>query len=143
LRALRSCVVHLSSHVVSQLTVGPRDEADVASASDRYALRFAGEVGRFLLEVQTRIVLELLEPSRGASVPDVGGGHAPPAAPLAEAGFDVRVLWSNPVACSRPRRLLGERAPVLVGDLRGPPARPGSFAAAPSFRRLPHTRDWR
>ena len=54
---------------------------DVETASEDYARRFAGEVGRYFLDVQAEIVLEMLASWPQASVLEVGGGHAQLAGP--------------------------------------------------------------
>ncbi|HEX9203914.1 MAG TPA: class I SAM-dependent methyltransferase, partial [Vicinamibacteria bacterium] len=70
---------------------GGREDADRETSSEEYARRFAGPLGAFFLEVQARTALELLRPWPGASVLDVGGGHAQIAGPLADAGHAVTV----------------------------------------------------
>jgi 2-polyprenyl-3-methyl-5-hydroxy-6-metoxy-1,4-benzoquinol methylase len=61
--------------------------ADVETSSEGYARRFSGEVGKYFLEVQTQITLELLKPWPRARVLDVGGGHGQLALPLVNAGY--------------------------------------------------------
>ena len=51
------------------------ETADIETSSEDYASRFAGGVGRYFLDEQTRITLELLGDVRGSSVLDVGGAH--------------------------------------------------------------------
>ena len=48
------------------------EPADVETASDDYALRFAGSVGTWMLSRQTDIVLELLKLHTGVGILDVG-----------------------------------------------------------------------
>jgi SAM-dependent methyltransferase len=111
----------------------------------RYALRFAGPVGRWFLERQAALVLDLLGPWPGAHVLDVGGGHGQLTRPLLEAGFDVTVLASSPDACSADVRDLAEAGLIRVehGDLLRAPWPDGAFDAVACFRLLPHARDWR
>ena len=49
------------------------EEPDVETSSEGYAHRFSGQVGRYFLEVQAAITLEMLAPFPGARVLDVGG----------------------------------------------------------------------
>jgi 2-polyprenyl-3-methyl-5-hydroxy-6-metoxy-1,4-benzoquinol methylase len=118
--------------------------ADVETSSADYARRFAGPVGEWFLAVQTRLTLELLAGFRGASLLDVGGGHAQLAAPLAEAGFDVTVLGSDDACAERLRPLLDAgRVRFRSGDLLRSPFADNSFDVAVAYRLLPHVDDWR
>jgi hypothetical protein len=54
-----------------------RENAEVEASTEEYARRFDGSVGRWFLEVQTRLTLAALAGLPvGATVLDVGGGHA-------------------------------------------------------------------
>ena len=70
------------------------ETADVETASDDYAARFEGDVGRYFLDQQAAITLKFLDDSPGVRVLDVGGGHGQLTAPLAEQGFDITVTGS-------------------------------------------------
>ncbi|MDQ2673475.1 MAG: methyltransferase, partial [Chloroflexota bacterium] len=73
-----------------------REDADVESSSEAYARRFAGPVGQWFLELQARLTLESLAGlPPGATILDVGGGHAQLAPPLVEAGYRVTVVGSD------------------------------------------------
>ncbi len=120
-----------------------RETPDIESSTDAYARRFAGRAGQYLLDVQRDATLRLLEPWRGGTVLDVGGGHTQLAAPLADAGYRVTILASDSHACARPRRLLNNRVQLLVGDLIDPPLHAKSVDVAISFRIMPHVADWR
>jgi 2-polyprenyl-3-methyl-5-hydroxy-6-metoxy-1,4-benzoquinol methylase len=120
------------------------EHADVETSSADYAQRFAGPLGRFFLDVQTRLTLELLETEAGAAVLDVGGGHGQLAAPLADAGFDVTVLSSTESCAERVRGLVeAGRARFRAGDLLQAPFGDRSFDVVLSYRLLPHVSDWR
>jgi 2-polyprenyl-3-methyl-5-hydroxy-6-metoxy-1,4-benzoquinol methylase len=124
--------------------VSEREEADVETSSDAYARRFAGPVGRFFLDVQARATLELLRPFAGASVLDVGGGHAQLALPLAEAGYRVTVYGSRDSCGDRVRELVGAgRADFRAGDLLHAPWPDQAFDVVLAFRLLPHVARWR
>jgi len=74
----------------------PREVADADAATEQYARRFEGPVGRWFLELQTRITFKALAGlAYGATILDVGGGHAQVAPPLSEAGFRVTVVGSS------------------------------------------------
>jgi SAM-dependent methyltransferase len=120
------------------------EDADVETSSERYALRFAGAVGRWFLQRQASLTLELLRPWPGARVLDVGGGHGQLTRPLLEAGHPVTVYASSAAACGGEVRALAEagRVELQCGDLRHAPWDDRAFDAVLSFRLLPHARDW-
>jgi SAM-dependent methyltransferase len=122
-----------------------REDADIESSSELYAKRFAGPVGQWFLELQTRLTLECLRglPSE-ATVLDVGGGHAQLALPMVEAGYRVTVVGSDP-SCGRRLRALTSagRCRFEVADLLALPYVDRSFDAVVSYRLLAHSIDWR
>lgn len=115
---------------------------DLESSTDRYALRFAGAAGAYLLQVQTAVMLDLLRPWPGARVLDVGGGHAQLAPPLLEAGYDVTVLASCDGALERTQRTV-PAARTAVGDLCNPPFDAMAYDVVVAVRMMAHMRDWR
>ncbi len=123
----------------------PREDADLASASDAYALRFSGGVGRWFLALQARITLEAragLPP--GAPVLDVGGGHAQLAPVLVAKGFRVTVVGSDR-SCGRklgPWMAAGQ-CRFHVADLQRLPYAAGAFSAVLCFRLLAHSVNWK
>ena len=117
--------------------------ADVETSSEDYAQRFSGEVGKYFLEVQTQITLELLKPWPQARVLDVGGGHGQLALPLVNAGYAVTVAGSRPECQDRLTRLLpAESYAFQVGDLLALPFADKSFDVVLSFRLIPHLEAW-
>lgn len=125
-------------------TPDSRHAPDIHSSGDAYAGRFTGAAGAYLLAVQTRAVLRLLAPWPGATVLDVGGGHAQLAVPLAAAGYRVTLLGSDDACFERARRLAGDvQIDTLRGDLMDPPLPDQSVDLAVSFRIMPHIADWR
>jgi 2-polyprenyl-3-methyl-5-hydroxy-6-metoxy-1,4-benzoquinol methylase len=119
------------------------EHADVETSSDGYAARFASAAGAWMLSVQERIVLDWLRATPGASVLDVGGGHAQLALPLANAGFDVTVLGSDPTCIKRiESEVHAGRMQFAVGDLVALPFPARSFAVVISIRLLPHCDAW-
>jgi SAM-dependent methyltransferase len=119
-----------------------REMSDLDSSTERYALRFAGPAGAYLLQVQTALMLDMLRPWPGARVLDVGGGHAQVAPPLLEAGYDVTVLASCEEALERMRRTV-PAARTAVGDLYDPPFDPMAYDVVVAVRMMAHVRDWR
>jgi 2-polyprenyl-3-methyl-5-hydroxy-6-metoxy-1,4-benzoquinol methylase len=123
--------------------VPEREDADVETASEGYARRFAGPVGRFFLERQAAATLDLLRPFPAASVLDVGGGHGQVTGPLLAAGYAVTVLGSDASCEARVREWTAVgRARFVAGDLLAPPLPDRKFDVVLSYRLLPHVRRW-
>jgi ubiquinone/menaquinone biosynthesis C-methylase UbiE len=120
------------------------EDADIGTSSDDYARRFSGAVGRWFLETQTRVTLTLLRDLPvGASILDVGGGHAQIAPPLVEAGYEVTVVGSDPVCAARLEDLTSKgRCRFEVANLLALPFPDRSFDAVVCFRLLPHSVSW-
>lgn len=117
---------------------------DVETSSEAYKGRFAGAVGKYMLEVQERSVLSLLSDlPPGATVLDVGGGHGQLAGPLARQGLRVTVLGSSP-ACSG--GLTDEISQGLVAfqaaDFSRLPYADESFDAVVCIRLMAHVDEW-
>jgi SAM-dependent methyltransferase len=116
---------------------------DVETASDLYARRFDGPVGELLLGAQTTALRDLLAPFHGASVLDVGGGHAQAAALLVADGHHLTVTGSEASCRVRLDRLLPagsfafERAPLDVL-----PFPDDSFDVVVALRLLAHAPRW-
>jgi SAM-dependent methyltransferase len=126
-------------------TPGLREDADVESSSERYARRFDGPVGRWFVDSQTRITLECLAGlPAGASILDVGGGHAQVAPPLVEAGYRVTVVGSDSSCGTRLAPLTSTgRCRFDVGDLQALPYEAGAFDGVVCYRLIAHSVDWR
>lgn len=119
------------------------ETADIETASEDYATRFAGQAGEFFLERQTAITLELLRHLPGARVLDVGGGHAQLAVPLVQQGYRVSVTGSDDVCRARLDRFLpvGSFA-YQTCDCLALPFADRSFDVVMAFRLLPHAERW-
>lgn len=123
---------------------GPREDADIVSSSERYQRRFEGTVGRWFLQLQSRLTLACLEGlGPGATVLDVGGGHAQVAPTLVQAGYEVTVVGSDP-SCGRllePWTSTGQ-CRFDVADLQALPYKNHAFDAVICYRMLAHSIDW-
>jgi SAM-dependent methyltransferase len=119
------------------------EHADIETASEEYASRFSGSVGRFFLDVQTRIILGLLKDFSGASVLDVGGGHAQLAVPLVENGFQVTVTGSDDICRSRLDKMLpADSFNYQTCDSLHLPFADRQFDIVVAVRLLPHVEQW-
>ena len=123
---------------------GPREDADIGTSSDDYARRFTSAVGRWFVATQSRIALRMLRTlPAGASILDVGGGHAQVAPPMIEAGYEVTVVGSDPVCAARLEPWITRgRCRFEVADLLALPYPDRSFDAVVCFRLLPHSIEW-
>jgi SAM-dependent methyltransferase len=120
-----------------------RETADVETSSEGYASRFSGPVGAWMLAAQERAVRGLLGAPGGASVLDVGGGHAQLALPLADAGWRVTVLGSAAVCARRLAPAIGAgRVRCVAGDLLALPFPDRCFDFVVSVRLLSHCERW-
>lgn len=119
-------------------------EADADTATADYATRFAGEVGRWMLDVQYRAVKRALAALPSGPVLDVGGAHAQVAVPLARTGRPVTVTGSSPDCETWLRDRAGETpvAFVAAASLKLPFA-DRAFPVCLSLRLLTHSPDWR
>ena len=119
------------------------DQADADTSTDAYARRFAGPVGAWFLEVQRRIVLDLLSPWPGANLLDLGGGHAQVAASLIAAGHRLTVAGSRETCRERLDRTLPPASfAYRTVDLLDLPWPDRSFDVVLSLRFLSHVIHW-
>ena len=81
---------------------------DVETASEDYARRFSGAIGRYLLDAQYEAFRRLYEPSRRGPIRvlDVGGGHAQLTQQLLDCGFVVWVHGSAACCAERLKPLM-------------------------------------
>ena len=124
-----------------------QEYADVETASDGYARRFAGPTGAWLLAAQERLVRRAVDrlttSSSPLAIPDVGGGHGQLAVPLTEAGHRVTVLASGPQRQPPLDALIAaNRCSFVVGDLHAFPFPDASFDVVTSVRLLSHMDEW-
>ena len=121
----------------------PRETADIETASDAYAARFAGSAGAWMLDVQVAAVRRLLGPDRGLNLLEVGGGHGQLARPLVEDGYPYTVLGSDPVCAKRIADLVAaSRCRFATGDVTALPFPDRAFDAAICIRLLTHCARW-
>lgn len=116
---------------------------DVDTSSADYARRFAGNAGRYLLDVQSATVAAVLEGLPPGRVLDVGGGHGQLVQPLVRLGWDVTVHGTDAICERNLRELHGEReCSFIQGDLSALPVADRSFDLVIAVRLLSHVEDW-
>jgi len=118
------------------------DQADLDPSTERYAQRFAGSTGEWLLSVQTRAVRKLIAPWAGGTVLDIGGGHGQIARPLLEDGHKVVVLSSTEAAFGQAAKIEHPALTLTTGDLMDPPFADQSFDVVTAVRMMAHVGDW-
>ena len=120
------------------------EAADIETASDSYASRFAGAVGAWFLEVQERATLELLAGCPRSRVLDVGGGHGQLTGALVRAGYDVTVQGSALECGARIEQWVRAGAVRFdVASLLDLPYADCAFDVVLCYRLLPHVARWR
>lgn len=119
------------------------ETADIETASDDYASRFAGPAGEYFLATQTRLTLDLLKDLPGASVLEVGGGHGQLTRPLIDHGHAVTVTGSADICRARLDRSCAPGSfRYLTCDSLNLPFADREFDVVMAFRLLPHTTRW-
>ncbi|HSH73293.1 MAG TPA: class I SAM-dependent methyltransferase [Methylophilaceae bacterium] len=126
--------------MASQISAKVRETPDIETSSDRYASRFSGKVGRYLLAVQEAGLISLLGlwPVSGNHVLDVGGGHAQLCAPLLKQGYLVSIIGSDQSCAQRARMLYGNAVAFYEGDLQQLPFADFQFDIVTSVRLISH-----
>lgn len=119
------------------------ETADIETASDDYAARFAGAVGAWMLKIQEVAVLDLLKDHPGAAILDVGGGHGQLAVPLCREQYPVTVVGSAQVCRRRITALVDAgQCRFQVADVLNLPFADRSFDTVLCFRLVTHCARW-
>ncbi|MDD5676939.1 MAG: NAD-dependent epimerase/dehydratase family protein [Kiritimatiellae bacterium] len=119
------------------------ETADIETASDDYAGRFAGAVGAWMLKIQEAAVLDLLRDHPGVTILDVGGGHGQLAVPLCREKYPVTVVGSAE-ACRRRIAALVDtgKCRFQVANVLKLPFADRSFDTVLCFRLVTHCARW-
>lgn len=119
------------------------EPADIETASDDYARRFAGQAGEWMLNIQATIVLCFLHQFGISTVLDVGGGHGQLAVPLCREGFAVTVVGSADSCGRRITSMIDSgMCRFQVANLLQLPYSSKSFDAVICFRLVTHCTRW-
>lgn len=115
------------------------ETADIETANEDYASRFAGPAGAWLLEIQTFRLKDALAglPNEGTAL-DVGGGHAQTAPVLVAHGFNTTVTGSAPSCQER----VPDSIPFQIANHLELPYEDRGVDVAISFRLMPHCDRW-
>ena len=118
--------------------------ADIETASDDYATRFAGSAGQWLLWIQEKGTRNLLNQVQNIHrVLEVGGGHAQLTHVFAENNRELLVAGSAPEAGARlERHLNSDRCQYQSANLLRLPYANETFDLVASFRLLTHCEEW-
>jgi len=117
--------------------------ADIETASDGYAARFSGSIGKWMLKKQSDIVLNLLSSHPDTKILDVGGGHAQLARPLAEKGFSITVHGSAEICSARIKDLIeNNKCSFVCSSMFELPFSDSSIETLLCFRLITHCSDW-
>lgn len=119
------------------------ETADIETASDAYAARFAGATGQWMLAVQERITLDMIGRGNRNDILDVGGGHGQLAVPLCRAGYQATVLGSSQSCGKRISEIVASgKCEFRVGNVIDMPFPERSFHTVICFRLLTHCGAW-
>jgi ubiquinone/menaquinone biosynthesis C-methylase UbiE len=135
-----------------QVTVGRHhahdtQTPDIETASERYAARFSGELGAWLLQQQSAAVARVLDtlPNRPLRILDVGGGHGQLAPLLLQRGHTVVVQGSAPDCFARLQPLADrhpDRLTLTTSSLWHLPFDDAHFDLVVAVRLFGHVRRW-
>ncbi len=104
------------------------ETADIETSNDQYATRFSGGTGEWMLSVQEKITLDLIQPCPSKKVLDVGGGHGQLSIPLCRDGYTVTVLSSAESCRHRIKTIIDEgKCTFEVGNIVDLPYEDNSF----------------
>ena len=120
------------------------EPADIATSSADYAKRFAGELGQWLIDVQSSLFSSLISKLVTKTALDVGGGHGQLVIPLNNAGIEVTVLGSD-LRCQEQLKkfIQNNQCTFKTGPLTQIPDPDKSYDLVTCIRFISHCEDWR
>ena len=119
------------------------ETADIETSTDKYALRFSGTTGKWMMEVQETITLSLISDIKPCRALDVGGGHGQITLPLCRKGYTMTVLSSAESCRNRIQTAIDSgQCTFQVGNVIDLPFPDGSFPLVVSFRLMTHCNNW-
>ena len=119
------------------------ETADIETSSADYASRFSGPTGEWLLAVQAKATLAMLEPYTQAKILEVGGGHGQLTPHLVKAGHSVTVIGSDESCQTQIQALVdSHQCEFKVGNVLALPYADETFDVVISYRFLAHVEQW-
>ena len=119
------------------------ETADIETSSDKYAKRFSGQAGEWMLHVQEQTTLSLISNVTPGKALDVGGGHGQITIPLCREGYNVTVIGSHASCAKRIEDTIKEgKCTFQVGNVIRLPFEDNSFPLVVAFRLLTHCEAW-
>lgn len=107
--------------------------------SVEYDRKIAGAFNRFAVNLEIRLLMELLQPVRGYSVLDIGCGTGESLLPFLRAGLDVTGIDPSPYMLNIARTKIGNRAGLYQGCAEDLPFDDNAFNYASFFTSLEFT----
>lgn len=120
------------------------EACDIETSSERYAARFHGKVGAWLLKVQGEATLKLIASCRAVSVLEIGGGHGQLTPYLIHQGHQVTVHGSSDICRERIWKWIESgHVKFQAGDLMHLPFENKSYDVVIAYHLLSHLSDAR
>lgn len=123
------------------------DCPDVITASDDYQTRFESKIGEYLLDVQQRVVFDVLykQHRKPKRILELGGAHGQLTCMLLDAGHQVVVQCSKPEGFERLKKIkdqYGSSLELVVSPPGDLPFRNEEFDVVIMVRLLSHLENW-
>ncbi len=117
----------------------PHETPDIATSSNDYATRFSGDWGKYLLDVQNRLIEQALPTGENITVLELGGGHGQLLDVYARNHIKPVIFGSTPDSFGQIKP--GE-VETAIGDFAHLPYPDQSFDAVVAIRLVMHLDHW-
>lgn len=124
--------------------VAEEEKPDIDSSSFDYQKRFAGETGKWFLDIQNKATCALLKETATKTIIDIGGGHGQTLPMLLKKGYAVTILGSDECCtCIIKDYIEDQKTSFVKAPLTKSGYEDNSFDTVLSYRILPHMHNWR